>query len=273
MVKEFRLAPDETASTDSKNDGLVPDTALSRERNERQLPAVLSCRKIITGIAIIALLAGGYGVLSWTGALATIMDGAFLQDLIVRLGLLGPLAVIGLIAVAIVVNPIPSAPIALAAGAVYGHIWGTLYIAIGSETGALIAFAIARLVGHDVLHRWFGERLSLGLLGSQNMLMGIVFATRLMPFISFDIVSYAAGLTPLAMWRFATATLAGIVPASFLLAHFGEEMASADARRVMIAILVLGALTLAPVAIKLLLDHRRARKRKQFVGDKPGEIL
>ncbi len=55
-------------------------------------PAVLSRARIIAGIALVALLAGVYGVLSWTGALATILDGPVLQDLIVRLGLLGPLA-------------------------------------------------------------------------------------------------------------------------------------------------------------------------------------
>ncbi len=217
-------------------------------------------KKIITGIAVAALLVGAYAVLSRTGALATILDGAALKEFINRLGLFGPLAIIGLMAVAIVLNPIPSAPIALVAGAVYGHVWGTLYIAVGSETGALIAFTIARLVGYDVVRRWFGDRISLGLLGSQNTLMAIVFATRLMPFISFDIVSYAAGLTPLSWWRFAVATLAGIIPASFLLAHFGGEMASFDSRRIMTAIIALGAITLVPIAVKLLLDHRRARK-------------
>ena len=60
--------------------------------------------------------------------------------------------------------------------------------------------------------------------------MATVFATRLMPFLSFDVISYAAGLTPLATWRFAVATVAGIVPASFLLAHFGGELASTDGR-------------------------------------------
>ena len=271
MLKEPGLATNETVGPDSKNDDLVPDTTLMRERDGSWSPAVSSRGKIIAGIAIVGLLVGVYGILSWTGVLATILDGPVLQDLFVRLGLLGPLAVIGLIAVAIVLNPIPSAPIALVAGALYGHVWGTLYIAIGSETGALIAFAIARFVGYDVLRRWFGDRLSLGLLGSQNTLMAIVFVTRLMPFISFDIVSYAAGLTHLALWRFAVATLAGIVPASFLLAHFGSEMASTDARRVMFAILVLGGITLVPLAVKLLLDQRRARKRKRIAGGQPGE--
>ena len=229
---------------------------------------MLRRKKIIAAVVVVALLAAAYVVLSGTGALALIMDGAALKEFIGRLGPLGPLAIIGLIAVAIVINPIPSAPIALVAGAVYGHVWGTLYIALGSETGAVVAFTIARLVGYEVVRGWFGNRLSLRLLGSQNTLMAIVFATRLMPFVSFDIVSYAAGLTPLSWWRFAVATLAGIIPASFLLAHFGGEMASEDTGRIMSAVIALGAITLIPVAIKLLVDHRRARKDKR-TSDEP----
>jgi uncharacterized membrane protein YdjX (TVP38/TMEM64 family) len=174
--------------------------------------------------------------------------------------MVGPLAIIGLLAMAIVLNPIPSAPIALAAGAAYGHLWGTVYVVTGAEIGALIAFAIARSVGYEVLHRWLGKRLSLGSLASQNALMAAVFASRLLPFISFDLVSYAAGLTPLTLWRFAVATLAGIIPASFLLAHFGGEMASADAYRIMLAVLALGAITLLPIAGKVLLDRYRKKR-------------
>ncbi len=233
----------------------VPSSLSLRSRSEKRAARV----RIVIGIVIAILLAATYALLSKTGALAIILDGAALQERIVRLGLFGPLAVIGLMAGAIVLSPIPSAPIALAAGAAFGHTWGTIYVLIGAETGAVIAFAIARLLGYEVLHRWFGDRLSFGLLGSQNTLMAIVFATRLVPFISFDLVSYAAGLTLLSAWRFAVATLAGIAPASFLLAHFGSEMASADARRIAISVLALGSLTLIPVAVRLVLAHRRKR--------------
>lgn len=44
------------------------------------------------------------------------------------LGLWGPLAVIALMTLAVRVSPIPSAPIALAAGAAYGHGWSALYV-------------------------------------------------------------------------------------------------------------------------------------------------
>lgn len=171
---------------------------------------------------------------------------------------------------AIVMSPIPSAPITLAAGMAYGHLWGTLYIVIGAELGALIAFTIGRLVGYEVLHRWFGDRLNLGLLGSQNSVMLIVFVGRLLPFISFDILSYAAGLTPLTFWRFAAATLAGIIPISFLLAHFGGELGSADMQRVTLTVLLLGSITLLSIGIKWILTRRQKREKTGFPEEKPG---
>jgi uncharacterized membrane protein YdjX (TVP38/TMEM64 family) len=146
-------------------------------------------------------------------------------------------------ALAIVVNPISSAPIALAAGAVYGHGWGTLHVLLGAELGAMIAFGIARFLGYGALRKWFGERVEAGLWGSQNRLTFLVFLSRLLPFISFDLVSYAAGLTVLRFWRFALATFAGLIPMSFLLAHFGAELAIELDQAIYLA-LGLGVLTL-----------------------------
>jgi len=215
---------------------------------------------LVGGAILAALLAGAYFFLRETGLLATIMNPEALHARVLQWGLWGPLAIIGLMTLAVLVSPIPSAPIALAAGAAYGHGWGALYVLLGAQTGAMAAFAIARLVGAATVHRWFGDRLSVGLIGSQNALMGIVFVTRLLPFLSFDIVSYFAGLTVLSFWRFSLATLAGIAPSSFLLAHFGKEIGTGDADRILFSAIALGGLTLVPIGVKLFLDWRKRRK-------------
>ena len=217
--------------------------------------------RIAAGLALALVLGAVYWLLHESGLIATILDAAALKPQVDRLGPWGPVAVIGLMALAILVSPIPSAPIALAAGALYGHAWGTLYVLLGAEIGALAAFGIARLVGYAALRRWLGERLSLGWLGSQNALMGLVFVSRLLPFVSFDVISYAAGLTALSVWRFAIATLSGIVPASFLLAHFGAGMVAGEARQAMIAALGLGLLVVVPYVVKYLRDRLNARPR------------
>jgi uncharacterized membrane protein YdjX (TVP38/TMEM64 family) len=217
-------------------------------------------RRAVVFAAVAAALVAAYLALSWSGALEAYIESDVLRERIVRLGWLGPAAVIALMTTAIVFSPIPSAPIAMAAGAAYGHLWGAAYVGLGAETGALAAFFIARILGREAMQRWLGDRVSVGWLGSQTVLMAIVFATRLMPFLSFDLISYAAGLTPITWWRFALATVLGIAPASFLLAHFGAAFASADARRVGWAVLALGAATVLPLAVKSMLDWRRRRR-------------
>lgn len=155
------------------------------------------------------------------------------------------------------IDRVPSAPIALAAGAAYGHTIGTIYVAAGSELGAIIAFFIGRLASSEDLHKWVDTRISKKVLGSQNALMATVFISRLLPFISFDMVSYAAGVTRLMFWRFAIATLAGFIPASFLLAHFGSKMASGEYLRIGVTLLLLAA-----VSVVLVLSHWFAKRRK-----------
>ena len=92
---------------------------------------------------------------------------------------------------------------------------------------------------------------------SQNGLMLAIFIFRLIPFISFDIISYVAGLTAISWWRFILATVAGVIPVSFLLAHFGKEMVGGGTRETIITILVLGLLTAIPVIVA-----RRRQKLK-----------
>lgn len=212
--------------------------------------------KIIAGLGLVLILGAGYVVLSRTGLLSGLMDEAGLRTRIDALGLWGPAAVIVLMSGAIVFSPLPSAPIALAAGAAYGHLWGTAYVLVGAELGALAAFGIARVLGRDAVARWLGQRLPASRFTSQGSLMTMVLVSRLIPFISFDVVSYAAGLTPLTTWRFALATFAGILPASFLLAHFGDELGSTDPARVGLSVLLLGSLTLLPLAARFVLARR-----------------
>lgn len=184
------------------------------------------------------------------------VNRANVESWIKEAGLFGPLAIIALMTVAVVASPIPSAPIALAAGAAYGHYAGTLYVAIGAETGALIAFAIARGAGRGVVERWLGDKADYGLLGSQNALTLTVFVSRLLPFVSFDAMSYAAGFSCLHFWRFALATLAGILPASFVLAHFGSVAMKGDMGGTEWIVLALGFATGLPI---LWLALRRGR--------------
>jgi uncharacterized membrane protein YdjX (TVP38/TMEM64 family) len=214
-----------------------------------------SVRRLIYLAIIMVALIALYVFLYQTGALAFLENSDKLIPWIEKQGSFGPLFIIGLMMIAIIMSPVPSAPIALVSGAIYGHTFGTIYIVIGSVLGATSAFFIARIAGMDVTKKWLGPHYGKGLSGSQNTLMIIIFISRLLPFVSFDMISYAAGVTSLSFWRFAIATLAGIIPASFLLAHFGSELASSESHRIGLTLLLLGVISLVIFVIKRFSDH------------------
>ncbi|HEY5602813.1 MAG TPA: VTT domain-containing protein [Gammaproteobacteria bacterium] len=220
----------------------------------RKPPA--ATKLVIFGVTVIGLIVA-YTILFQQGVVAFVEDTSALKQGIDESGIAGPLIIIGLMTIAIILSPIPSAPIALAAGAAYGHTAGTFYVVIGSVSGAMIAFFIARMLGVDAVQKWIGDGIAKRLLGSQNALMGIVFVSRLLPFVSFDIVSYAAGITALSFWRFVVATLAGIIPASFLLTHFGSELVSGESQRIAVTLLLLGGVSLVLFIVKRIAGRKR----------------
>lgn len=218
---------------------------------------LLLIRKLAITAAVVIVFFGVYFALANSDYLRLFAEPGELAASIRDMPLMGPLLIIGLMSVAIVINPLPSAPIALTAGALYGHSLGTLYVVIGAEIGALIAFAIARWLGYDLTRRFFGEAGKLRRISSQNTLTTLVFVSRLIPFMSFDLVSYAAGLSPIKLWRFALATLVGLVPMSFALAHFGAEIEDGNYAVTVTVVLLFGLVTLVPLLLRIFQSRKK----------------
>jgi uncharacterized membrane protein YdjX (TVP38/TMEM64 family) len=222
----------------------------------------LSWRRIAAGAAVLTAIVAAYLWLWQSGALETLRDEQALTVAIRGLGMWGPVAIVTLIATAIVVSPVPSAPVAIAAGMIYGAAAGAVIVVIGAELGAIIAFLVARWLGYDAVRRWSGADRVMRYLSqerSQLWLMAVVFASRLLPFISFDAISYAAGLTPLSFWRFAVATVVGITPVSFMLTYAGEELGMANLATISLVLIVLVALPLAAPLARALVRAVRNR--------------
>lgn len=127
-------------------------------------------------------------------------------------------------AIAVVISPIPSMPLDLAAGGVYGPFWGTVYAVLGAEIGAIISFSLARSLGHETIARWFKRSILLCQRCRDRQLMLFVVFARLLPMFSFDIISYGAGLTAMSLRAFALATLLGMIPPTFLFTSMGHAM-------------------------------------------------
>lgn len=209
---------------------------------------------------VIAVFAG---LVLWLAlpSMADPFSPSWLQEQGQALGPAGPLLVTAILALAIVVSPIPSGPIAIVGGALYGPIWGTAVVICGAQIGAMVAFGLSRHLGYSVARGSAHPLLAyITAPRSASVMMSVVFLSRLVPFISFDAVSYAAGLTSLSFWRFALATLAGVAPVSFALAALGAGVVKADEVPLLVALLA-GGVTLVPtLLVWLWFRSRRCRQ-------------
>ncbi|RMD82980.1 MAG: TVP38/TMEM64 family protein [Candidatus Dadabacteria bacterium] len=147
---------------------------------------------------------------------------ARLEEWLDRAGALAPLLLISMMAAAVVVSPIPSLPFDLVAGKVFGPIWGTLYAATGALIGAAVSFQIARWLGRGLIERFIGGHINFCSRCSDKLVAKIVFFSRLVPVVSFDVVSYGAGLTKVSLRVFCLATFFGMLPLTFLYTYFGS---------------------------------------------------
>jgi uncharacterized membrane protein YdjX (TVP38/TMEM64 family) len=171
-----------------------------------------------------------------------------------ELGVWAPIAIIGLRLLAALSGVVPSSPVLLAAGATEGIVLGSIYVLIGAQLGALIAFMIGRHLGRDAVERrgWMDALAKTKFGGwlldertSQTRLMAAVFYCRLIPGLNLDALSYVAGVTPIATWRFCLATFGALLPYTVLLVAIGNQLVKlgpAELIVVLLGILFVGAI-------------------------------
>lgn len=136
-------------------------------------------------------------------------------------GMAAPLLFIALMAAAVVFSPLPSVPLDVVAGSFFGPVLGTLYASLGALLGAQMAFLLGRFLGRALIERVVSGHINFCAACSDHLLGRLVFVSRLIPFISFDVVSYGAGLTKMSLLRFSVATYLGMLPLTVLYVSFG----------------------------------------------------
>ncbi|MEO1351542.1 MAG: TVP38/TMEM64 family protein [Cyanobacteria bacterium J06635_15] len=146
-----------------------------------------------------------------------------LKTYINQMGYWGPPLYIAIIALSVVIAQVPGAPLAVAAGAIWDPLLAGIYTVAGGFGGALIAYGLGRLMGPSVIKALTGKTLQFSKEGGEAYLGWLIFATRLLPVFSFDLMSYGAGITGLSWPIYASATFFGMIPSTLLLTYVGAS--------------------------------------------------
>lgn len=139
----------------------------------------------------------------------------------------GPLAAVvsGLLMVfQSVIAPLPAFVITFANGLLFGWLFGAILSWSSAMLGAVLCFYLAKFLGRPIVEKivtkkaldWWDQFFAK--YGKHS-----IFIARLVPIVSFDLVSYAAGVTSVSFWQFFWATGLGQLPATILYSFLGEN--------------------------------------------------
>jgi uncharacterized membrane protein YdjX (TVP38/TMEM64 family) len=109
-------------------------------------------------------------------------------------------------------TPVPKNVVSIAAGLVWGLPVGFLIVYVGAVLGAVLAFAVSRLLGRSIVERLTGTRVAqVDRLLAQRGVAAVIGA-RLVPLVPFTVLNYTAGLTSVRLRDYTIGTMVGMIP-------------------------------------------------------------
>jgi uncharacterized membrane protein YdjX (TVP38/TMEM64 family) len=144
-------------------------------------------------------------------------------DWIKGLGPWGPVLFIGLYVLACVFL-IPASVLTLGAGAVFGVLFGAIYVFVGATLGATAAFLVGRYLARGWVARKIEGNTTFNAIDKAVAREGwkIVGLTRLSPVFPFVLLNYAFGITQVSLRHYVVASAVGMLPGTVMYVYIGS---------------------------------------------------
>ena len=224
--------------------------------------------KIIVIVLIVAAIGAYYFIPSVNRTMNNIVkmfasgDFTVVREFVASYGVYAVLVSFALMILQSIAAPLPAFLITFANASLFGWWKGAILSWSSAMAGAAVCFFIARILGRDVVEKLTSKA---GLeqideFFDKHGQLSILIA-RLLPFISFDIVRYAAGLTSMSFGSFFLATGIGQLPATIVYSYVGG-MLTGGAKMLVSALFILFALAALIVLLKQVYSERQKKKAK-----------
>lgn len=155
----------------------------------------------------------------------------------------------------------------LAAGAIFGLLWGTLIASFASTLGATLAFWSARYLMRDWVQERFGDRLKPINEGMARDGAFYLFTLRLVPVFPFFLINLVMGLMPIRSLTFYGVSQIGMLAGTLVYVNAGTQLARIESLSgivspgVTLSLVLLGVFPLVAKTILGWLQRRRVYAR------------
>lgn len=238
------------------------ETTNPNDGNLATIFGIFRRKRFIATVVILILAVTGF-----TLDEAGYLDPATIFNFLSAHSILAPVAFVTLFFVMTLLM-LPTLPLNLGAGFLWGPYFGGLYTLVGASLGAAIAFLISRHLAAELLNRHFRHRSWIWLLEQvRQQDWKVVAFTRINPIFPTAPLNYFFGLTAIKFWPYLIATVLFIAPMVVLFAHLGDAVggfvlrgsAYQFAQNILGASAAISMLILLRVALKRLLKGRPSK--------------
>lgn len=192
-------------------------------------------------------------------------DVAGLRDYILSYGAWAPVVSTLLMVLQALAAPLPAFLLSFANGLAFGTFWGGMLSLAGATLAAAISFWLARALGRMPVEALIGNT-SLESADRWFLRWGAyaVLVARLVPVVSFDVISFAAGLTRMRFWSFIVTTAIGMTPATFVYSYLGGH-----APQYVNVLLIVFGIVIAGAVVAAVIRRRRRGKPVPLTEEEP----
>ena len=198
---------------------------------------------VIAAVAVYFLVPGVNKMMNKVFAMFASGDFTVVRDFVASYGAYAAVISFLLMIFQSIAAPLPAFLLTFANANLFGWWQGAILSWTSAMAGAAVCFYIARILGRDVAEKLTSKS---GLAQIDTFFerygKNTILICRLLPFISFDIVSYAAGLTSMSFMSFFIATGIGQLPATIVYSYVGG-MLTGGAKLFVTALMILFALS------------------------------
>ena len=193
----------------------------------------------------------------------SMLDLDSLKEYILSFGVWAPIISFILMILQSIAAPLPAFLITFANAALFGWVKGSILSWSSAMVGAAVCFFIAKYLGRDVVEK-LTSKFAIESVDSFFEKYGkhTILIARLLPFMSFDLVSYAAGLTSMSFISFFVATGIGQLPATIVYSYVGG-MLTGGAKLMMMGILTLTALSVLIYVMKKIYNEKQVKVKEE----------
>ncbi len=169
---------------------------------------------LVAAIALLAIAATQFPIAEWLTSLVQWIDANKETAWLVFIGAY----------VAATVLMVPGSILTVAAGYVFGVLYGTALVSISSILGATLAFVIGRALGRGWVRSRIGNDARLAAIDKATEQRGffVMLLLRLSPIFPFNVMNYLLSLTGMRLSHYFFGSWIGMLPGTVLYVYIGS---------------------------------------------------